>query len=155
MELEPKTSTVQAHHGATHSVSIASTSRSKTLGFPAGYEWRWILDGTQILVLRLSNFSLLVTEETLQQGNISTHLKLSFDVGSRLHQAGISVTLKLYGDGGVFMYDVPMPQLNVHCRPDHDYKYDSGLILLQQNHFDIIKSCGTDFPHQIRIPFCG
>ena len=124
-------------------IAVKPTSRNKTFTFtPNIINWNSeTVPG--LIYLTLSNFKVIITEETLSVGNIYTHIKLQFDVVSRWHTSDAPVAIKAYRHANNFLYDVKMSYLNIHCRPQDRYSYDSGLVLLENNHYDIMARFST------------
>ena len=122
------------------SETTTDTSRLKTL-YLRPPEQYWVLErDANIITFHLTNFKAFITEETLSIGNITTHIKLTFDVASRVNYRDFWVNFQLYKTDGNKLYSILMPPLPVHCRPQDRYGYDSGLVKLENNHFDIIST---------------
>jgi hypothetical protein len=124
--------------GRSGEVNVVDTSRSKSFEYSPNAIHYVSKSIPGLIYLSLFDFKVILTEETLSVGNISTHIKLQFDVASRWHRGTGEVAIKAYRDANNFLYDIQLPDLDIHCRPQDRYSYDSGLVKLAHNHFDII-----------------
>jgi len=160
--MESHGDTVATRNVSLSILSAGTRARITEFSWPDGYYQSWTMNGIE--VLHLSKLHGVLTEEVAGDDCISNWVRFTFSVGCRLQRIvdnhdtffSIPVAVGFLSAKQTEIFRASLNQLDIHCRPNPSYQYDSGPTRLVQVEYDNIHYLSHIFPGTFSgAGFCG